>query len=189
MFEHHVDHLQPVRSLDQHRAQKRASIPTCLVLTRRLAHERDVEPERQRLLTATPFREDDRPLDGTIVLKYPLKLAQKEGYFRAIHFEPIIESDPKRSDEKIALKAVECLRRDFERGHVVMARIESVPRAKQVFELYRPYQEFNPVQLHTDTDQVCAGHISLLCPIHIIAVFSSNAKRQGSHLRTQKCDI
>lgn len=99
--------------------------------------------------TATPFREDDRPLDGTIVFKYPLKLAQKEGYFRTIHFEPIIEFDPKRSDEKIALKAVECLRRDFVRGHVVMARVESVPRAKQVFELYRQYEEFNPVQLHT----------------------------------------
>jgi hypothetical protein len=30
-----------------------------------------------------------------------------------------------------------------------MARVESVPRAKQVFELYRKYEEFNPVQLHT----------------------------------------
>ncbi len=99
--------------------------------------------------TATPIREDDRPLDGTIVFKYPLKLAQKEGYFRAIHFEPIIEFDSNRSDEKIAMKAVECLRRDYEKGHVVMARVESVPRAKQVFELYRQYQEFNPVQLHT----------------------------------------
>lgn len=99
--------------------------------------------------TATPFREDDRPLDGTIVFKYPLKLAQKEGYFKPIHFEPIIEFDPKRSDEKIAVKAVECLRRDFHKGHIVMARVESVPRAKQVFELYRQYEEFNPVQLHT----------------------------------------
>jgi hypothetical protein len=34
------------------------------------------------------------------------------------------------------------------------------------------------LRVHEDTDQVCAGHISLLCPIHIIAVFSSNAKRQ-----------
>lgn len=99
--------------------------------------------------TATPFREDDRPLDGTIVFKYPLKLAQKKGYFRAIHFEPIIEFDPKRSDEKIAAKAVECLRRDFDRAHILMARAESVPRARQVFELYRQYEEFNPVQLHT----------------------------------------
>jgi hypothetical protein len=70
--------------------------------------------------TATPFREDDGPLDGTIVFKYPLKLAQKEGYFRAVHFEPIVEFDPNRSDEKIAAKAVECLRRDFDKGHVVI---------------------------------------------------------------------
>jgi superfamily II DNA or RNA helicase len=99
--------------------------------------------------TATPFREDDRPLDGTIVFKYPLKLAQKEDYFRAIHFEPIIEFDLRRSDEKIAAKALECLRREFDRGHIVMARAESVSRAKQVFELYRQYKEFNPVQLHS----------------------------------------
>ena len=30
-----------------------------------------------------------------------------------------------------------------------MARVESVARAKEVFELYRRYSEFNPVQLHT----------------------------------------
>ena len=107
--------------------------------------------EQKRIVqfTATPFREDDRPLDGTIIFKYPLKLAQAQNYFKTIHFEPIIEFDPKRSDEKIAAKAVECLRRDFDKGHIVMARVDSVPRAKQVFELYRQFAEFNPVQLHT----------------------------------------
>ena len=35
--------------------------------------------------TATPFREDGRPLDGTIVFKYPLKKAQEDGYFKPIN--------------------------------------------------------------------------------------------------------
>jgi superfamily II DNA or RNA helicase len=30
-----------------------------------------------------------------------------------------------------------------------MARVATVPRAKEVFECYRGYTEFNPVQLHT----------------------------------------
>ena len=50
VFEHHVDHLKPVRSLNQSRAQERAPVPSRLILARRPAHERDVEPEQQRLL-------------------------------------------------------------------------------------------------------------------------------------------
>ncbi len=35
-----------------------------------------------------------------------------------------------------------------------MARVENVARAKEVFELYRQYPEFNPVQLHTGIKSV-----------------------------------
>jgi superfamily II DNA/RNA helicase len=35
-----------------------------------------------------------------------------------------------------------------------MARVETVERAKRVFELYRGYTEFNPVQLHTGIKSV-----------------------------------
>ncbi len=30
-----------------------------------------------------------------------------------------------------------------------MARVDSIARARAVFALYEPYQEFQPVQLHT----------------------------------------
>ena len=52
--------------------------------------------------TATPFREDGRPLDGDIIFKYPLKLAQEEGYFAPIRFEPVVEFNTKRVDRAIA---------------------------------------------------------------------------------------
>lgn len=100
--------------------------------------------------TATPFREDGRPLDGDIIFKYPLKKAQEEGYFKPIRFEPVIEFNRKRSDEAIATRAVEQLRADADKGHILMARVESVARAKKVFQLYEQYPEFNPVQLHTE---------------------------------------
>jgi superfamily II DNA or RNA helicase len=99
--------------------------------------------------TATPFREDDQPLDGEIVFRYPLKKAQEEGYFRPIRFESVLAFDPTRSDEAIAAKAIERLREDYDMGHIVMARVDSIPRARKVFEIYRRYEEFQPVELHT----------------------------------------
>jgi len=99
--------------------------------------------------TATPFREDGRPLDGDIIFKYPLKLAQQEGYFAPIRFESVVEFNTKRVDRAIATKAIERLRLDRDKGHILMARVEDVSRAKVVYEIYSQYAEFNPVQLHT----------------------------------------
>jgi superfamily II DNA or RNA helicase len=99
--------------------------------------------------TATPFREDGKSLDGEIIFKYPLKKAQLEGYFKPIHFLPVVEFNRQRSDDAIAKKAIGQLRTDLDKGHILMARVESVVRAKEVFTLYSKYPEFNPVQLHT----------------------------------------
>ena len=99
--------------------------------------------------TATPFREDGKPLAGKIVYTYPLKKAQQEGYFKPIRFRRVVEFNRKRADAVIAAKAVEQLREDAVKGHVLMARVESVARAREVFQIYNEYQEFNPVELHT----------------------------------------
>lgn len=99
--------------------------------------------------TATPFREDGKSLDGEIIYKYPLKKAQAEGYFKPIKFRPIVEFNLKRADKAVAEKAIEQLREDYDKGHIVMARVETVARAKDVFELYNRYPEYKPVQLHT----------------------------------------
>jgi superfamily II DNA or RNA helicase len=104
--------------------------------------------------TATPFREDGKPLDGDIIFKYPLKLAQQEGYFTSIDFQPVVEFNTKRVDRAIAEKAIEQLRRDRDKGHILMARVENVNRAKAVYEIYSQYPEFNPVQLHTGIKSV-----------------------------------
>lgn len=39
--------------------------------------------------TATPFREDKESLDGKIIYNYPLKEAQRDGYFQEIEFHPV----------------------------------------------------------------------------------------------------
>ena len=108
---------------------------------------------RRRVLqfTATPFRNDDQPVDGRIIFNYPLKKAQEQGYFKPIHFKPIGEFDSRKVDEAIAEAAIEQLREDLGRqyNHIVMARVDSIARAEQVFLIYDQYGEFNPVQLHT----------------------------------------
>jgi len=105
----------------------------------------------QRVLqfTATPFREDGRPLDGKIVYKYSLKKAQEDGYFRPIQFRSVYEFNPQRVDEAIAKVAVEQLRADGDKGHILMARVDSIRDAQRVYKIYEQYAEFKPVQLHT----------------------------------------
>jgi superfamily II DNA or RNA helicase len=89
--------------------------------------------------TATPFREDGKPLDGKIVFKYPLKKAQDEGYFKPIQFEQVWEFNPADYDKAVAERAVQQLRRDKKFNHILMARVDSVERAKQIFPLYEKY--------------------------------------------------
>lgn len=99
--------------------------------------------------TATPFRNDDRPIGGRRIFTFSLRNAQDQGYFRQIQFKPVMEFDPSRKDLAVAEAAVEQLRADAHLGHILMARVANVTRAAEVFEVYRQYTEFNPVQVHT----------------------------------------
>jgi hypothetical protein len=99
--------------------------------------------------TATPFREDGKPLDGKLVFKYPLRKAQLEGYFKPIRFERVVEFDLRLADRRIADKAVQRLREELDKGHILMARVDSIARAREVFEYYKQHTDLKPVQLHT----------------------------------------
>ncbi|MRS03690.1 DEAD/DEAH box helicase, partial [bacterium] len=99
--------------------------------------------------TATPFREDGKILDGEIIYRYSLKRAQLEEYFKPIRFLPVVEFNPGKGDIAIAKKAVEQLRADTSKCHILMARVESVERAEAVFKLYSENTDLKPVQLHT----------------------------------------
>lgn len=99
--------------------------------------------------TATPFRNDNKKMDGKIIYNYPLNLAQKEGYFTKINFNPVMEYDLKKSDLSVAKKAVEILRRDLAEGykHILLVRAGNQDRAAKLFDdIYnKHYSEFNPV--------------------------------------------
>lgn len=124
--------------------------------------------EKTRIVqfTATPFRDDDKPIGGRRVFTFSLRQAQEQGYFKQIQFKPVMEFDPARKDIAIAEAAVTQLRADAHLGHILMARVANVKRAEEVFECYRRYTEFNPVQLHTgikskaERDEIRRGLLS-----------------------------
>lgn len=99
--------------------------------------------------TATPFRNDSKPIDGRRIFTFTLKQAQDQGYFKPIDFKPVMEFDPDKRDTAIAEAAVNQLRIDRDKGHILMARVADISRANSVFECYKKYAEFNPVQIHT----------------------------------------
>lgn len=99
--------------------------------------------------TATPFREDGVPLDGEIVYVYPMRQAQREGYFRAIRFSSVYSFNSARADRDIAVKVIEELKADATGLHVAMARVATQLRAAQVLEVYQELGQFNPVMLHS----------------------------------------
>jgi len=99
--------------------------------------------------TATPFREDGVPLDGEIVYVYPMRQAQREGYFRAIRFSSVYSFNNARADRDIAAKVIEELNADATGLHVAMARVSTQIRAAQVLAIYQELGQFNPVMLHS----------------------------------------
>ena len=101
--------------------------------------------------TATPFREDNQALDGTIIYNYPLKDAQNDGYFKAIEFHPVREYNLVLADQAVADKAVELLRSDREQGfdHLLMVRARSQKRAEVLFDMYKKHEDLTPILIHS----------------------------------------
>lgn len=91
--------------------------------------------------TATPFRRDNKRVDGKIIFNYKLGDAQTAGYFRPIHLKTIEEyGDEEQRDRSIAKEALKALRHDRNQlhlDHILMARCESKERAIKVFQYYQ----------------------------------------------------
>ena len=106
---------------------------------------------RQLILqfTATPFREDGKPLDGKIIYVYPMRQAQSEGYFRPIRFSSVYAFNSARADRDIAEKVIEELHADTTGLHIAMARVSTQARATEVHTIYESMGEFNPVVIHS----------------------------------------
>lgn len=101
--------------------------------------------------TATPFRNDQKRIEGKVIFNFSLKKAQEQGYFRPIDFLPIREYDLNKGHKLIAQKAVEKLREDLASGynHILMARCQKKTKAYEVFKYYEEYEDLKPVLIHS----------------------------------------
>lgn len=100
--------------------------------------------------TATPYREDGQHLGGMVAYAYPLRLAQQNDLFARINYRSIVDlADP---DRAIAVAAIEQLREDRANGfdHLLMARVSSVARARQILEVYKELApDLEPIRIDT----------------------------------------
>ncbi|MGO4689551.1 DEAD/DEAH box helicase [Glaciibacter sp. 2TAF33] len=100
--------------------------------------------------TATPHRRDGQHLGGTLVYVFPLREAQREGYFSKIRYKSVLSL--LHPDEEVAEAAIGYLRSDIEAGrdHLLMARVRSVSRAEEVHALYAKIApDLSPVLVHS----------------------------------------
>ena len=86
--------------------------------------------------TATPFREDGKHLQGRTIYAFPLREAQAQGYFSQIDYTAVIDFED--VDRAVAEQSIAKLREDLTAGfdHVLMARVRSIDRAKQIKHYY-----------------------------------------------------
>lgn len=100
--------------------------------------------------TATPFRADGRHIGGRLIFAFPLREAQRQGYFSKIDYIPITDfADP---DSSIARAAVDRLKADLaaDFDHLLMARVKTIRRADEVIALYQAIApELQPVKIHS----------------------------------------
>lgn len=111
---------------------------------------------RSLLFTATPFREDGKPVPGRIVYNFPLQAAQEQGFFQPIRFVQVFEPDKDRADGAIANAAVARLREDLTEGynHVLLARAGTIAHAERLFaHVYSAvaFADLNPIVIHSQT--------------------------------------
>lgn len=100
--------------------------------------------------TATPFREDGRHLGGRLIYAFPLREAQRQGYFSPINYDSVLEFD--HPDRAIAERAITRLREDLAtaQDHILLARVSRIGRAAEVLPLYEELaSDLSPKILHS----------------------------------------
>jgi superfamily II DNA or RNA helicase len=108
---------------------------------------------RQRRLilqfTATPYRNDNKRVDGKFIFVYPLRRAHQQHLFRPVRYIPVMESDSAQADLSIIREVGEALDRDLHEGldHLAMARTGTIDRAQNLLALYRKHLSRHAAEL------------------------------------------
>lgn len=105
--------------------------------------------------TATPYRNDRKPIEGKVIYNYPLSQALRDGCFSKISLVAVDERHPRKKDKAIADAAMARLVDDRKNGwdrHCMMVRAGAKSHAE---ELFYKYSEWFPderiVLIHSGT--------------------------------------
>ncbi len=91
------------------------------------------------LLTATPFRRDNKEIKGRLIYAYSLSKAYQDGIFGEIHYVPVnLNGSGALSDVAIAKETNRQFKKDKREGfeHRIMVRTDSKKRAAELLEVY-----------------------------------------------------
>lgn len=91
------------------------------------------------LLTATPFRRDNKEIKGRLIYAYSLSKAYQDGIYGEISYVPVeLKEGSSISDAEIAKEASRQFRKDKEDGydHRIMVRTDSKKRASELLKIY-----------------------------------------------------
>jgi superfamily II DNA or RNA helicase len=92
--------------------------------------------------TATPYRNDKKPIEGKIVYNYPLSQALTDEVFSRISLISVDERHPQKKDYAIAHAAMARLQEDREKGykrHKMMVRADKITHARALFANYKEW--------------------------------------------------
>ena len=136
------------------------SAPQWLAIRDRFGGKRIIQ------FTATPFRRDNKRVDGKIVFNFKLGDAQDAGYYCPINLKAVEEfGNEEERDRKIAVKAIASLRRDREElrlDHLLMARTKTTERADKVVAIYRELApDLNPQVVYSGSGRTKENRTAL----------------------------
>ncbi len=129
--------------------------------------------------TATPYRNDRKPIEGKIVYNYPLTKALEDECFSKISLVTVNERHPRKKDKAIANAAMQRLLEDREKGftrHRMMVRTDERSHAEK---LLLDYQEWFPeeriVLIHSGTknkksiiDSIKKGEYNIIIAVDML---------------------
>lgn len=122
--------------------------------------------------TATPYRNDQKDIQGKIIYNFPLSRAQELRLFSKIVFESICEFDTAKADRLIAEKAIKQLKSDISNGysHILMARTQTISRANEILKYYEQYSDLKPILINSQERDLEKTKKSIISGKHKIII-------------------
>jgi superfamily II DNA or RNA helicase len=110
-------------------------------------------PAKQVLLTATPFRRDNKSIKARLIYSYPLKQAFEDKLFSKINFIPVntkLFTSPDDKNIAIAKRADEVYYSRANKCHRIIIRTDRKTDAERLLEIYEKHTNLKLALIHSN---------------------------------------